>query len=252
MEEQHGASRAEYGKEIIRTLSVELTDEYGRGFSATNLINFRKFYDLFREFQIPQTASDEFPRRRRLRLPKSTGKKPRKKIHQTASDESAKLSLPPLSWSHYERLLRVETAAARCARWWYMREAVEQMWSVRALDRNINTQYYERLLLSPTKNAVMREMRQKTAPLPLDQWSLLKNPTVMEFLGLPPERGYTERDLEKKIIDHLQNFIMELGKGFAFIARQQLIRTEADDYYLDLVFYNYLLKCFVLIDLKNR
>jgi predicted nuclease of restriction endonuclease-like (RecB) superfamily len=152
-----------------------------------------------------------------------------------------------LSWTHYERLLRVDNSKAR---YWYMQEAFEQMWSYRTLDRNINTQYYERMLLSQADESVVREMKEKTKPFQIDKLAFIKNPTVLEFMGLPGNSGYVEQDIEKAIIDNIQKFLMELGKGFAFVARQQLIRTEAEDYYVDLVFYNYILKCFVLIDLK--
>lgn len=138
-----------------------------------------------------------------------------------------------LSWSHFERLMRIENPKARE---WYLKEASEQMWSFRTLNRNINTQYYERLLLTQAdKRNVKNESIQSDK---------------LEFLGLPNNISHIELDIEKAIITHIRDFIMEMGKGFAFVARQQLIRTEAEDYYIDLVFYNYILKCFVLIDLK--
>jgi predicted nuclease of restriction endonuclease-like (RecB) superfamily len=164
-------------------------------------------------------------------------------IQQTVSAELAYR----LSWSHFERLMRVEDVKARD---WYMKEASEQMWSVRTLDRNINTQYYERMLLSQVKEPVEQEMKEKTADFQRDKLEFIKNPTVLEFLGLPGNKGYKEKDLEQAILDNLSDFLMEMGKGFAFVARQQLIRTETEDYYIDLVFYNYLLKAFVLVDLK--
>jgi predicted nuclease of restriction endonuclease-like (RecB) superfamily len=131
-----------------------------------------------------------------------------------------------------------------------MKEAAAQMWSYRTLDRNISTQYYERLLLSQVKDGVEKEMKQKTAVFQSDKLEFIKNPTVLEFLGLKNNKGYSESDLETAILNNLQNFLMELGKGFAFVERQQLIRTETEDYYIDLTFYNYMLKCFVLFDLK--
>lgn len=136
------------------------------------------------------------------------------------------------------------------ARLWYLKESVEQMWSYRTLDRNIGTQYYERLLLSQVKDGVVEEMRQKTALFQSDKLEFIKNPTVLEFLGLPVNSGYKEQDVENAILSNLQKFLMELSKGFAFVARQQLIRTETEDYYIDLTFYNYILKCFVLIEVK--
>jgi len=124
------------------------------------------------------------------------------------------------------------------------------MWSYRTLDRNISTQYYERLLLSQVKGDVEKEMKEKTAVFQSDKLEFIKSPTVLEFLSLKNNKGYSEKDLETAILNNLQNFLMELGKGFAFVERQQLIRTETEDYYIDLTFYNYMLKCFVLFDLK--
>lgn len=153
-----------------------------------------------------------------------------------------------LSWSHYKRLLRIDDNKARE---WYAQEASREMWSYRTLDRNINTQYYHRLLLSTNKKVVVEEMEEKTELYQQDKLEFIKNPMVTEFLGLSSNRDFTESELESAIINNLQKFLMELGKGFAFVARQQLIRTEAEDYFIDLVFYNYILKCFVLIDLKT-
>lgn len=153
-----------------------------------------------------------------------------------------------LSWSHYKRLIRVVDEKARE---WYMKEASEQMWSFRTLDRNINSQYYHRLLLSNNDAAVVTEMKELTITFEQDKLEFIKNPMVAEFLGFAQNSDFTESELEGAIISNLQFFLMELGKGFAFVARQQLIRTEAEDYFIDLVFYNYILKCFVLIDLKT-
>jgi predicted nuclease of restriction endonuclease-like (RecB) superfamily len=138
------------------------------------------------------------------------------------------------------------------ARTWYLLEAAAQSWDVRTLDRNISTQYYERLLLSQVKKtSVIKEMNVKTGKFQKNKLEFIKNPSVLEFLGLPGNTGYSEAAIEQAIINHLQQFILELGKGFAFVERQQLVRTETRDYYIDLVFYNYILKCFVLIDLKT-
>lgn len=222
-QEQQGSKRAEYGKRIIALAAEELSNTFGRGFSITNVKNFRKFYLLFSEKGKGQSLPDQLG----ISISQS----------------------PPalLSWTHYERLMRVANEEARL---WYLKEAVEQMWSYRTLDRNIATQYYERLLLSQVKDGVAEEMMQKTALFQSDKLEFIKNPTVLEFLGLPANNGYKEQDVEKAILSNLQKFLMELGKGFAFVARQQLIRTETEDYYIDLTFYNYILKCFVLIDLK--
>ena len=213
-EELNGGSRAEYGLEIIKTLSKELTDEYGKGFAKTNLYSFYSFYKAFPD------------------------------IFQTASGKS----LPLLSWSHYQTLLRVKDDTARA---WYAKEAAEQTWAVRTLQRNIDSQYYYRLLSSQNSVPVVNEMRERTADYQQDKLEYLKNPVVAEFLGLSSNIDMTETQLESAILSNLQKFLMELGKGYAFIARQQHIHTEKQDYYIDLVFYNYILKCFVLIDLKT-
>lgn len=152
-----------------------------------------------------------------------------------------------LSWTHYRTLLRVESDEARQ---WYQREAIEQGWSARALERQIGKLYYERLLSSRDRAAVQEEAQTHTQPLAeRDNKHFLRDPYVFEFLNLPAER-YLEADLERGLIDNLQAFLLELGKGFAFVARQQRISTEDQDFYVDLVFYNFKLKCFLLIDLK--
>lgn len=153
-----------------------------------------------------------------------------------------------LTWSHYKRLLSVPNKEARE---WYLKEASEQMWSYKTLDRNISSQYYTRLLSSQHKETVKTEMQELTKPFENDKMEFIKNPTVAEFIGLSPNKDFTESELEGAIIDNLQKFLLELGKGFSFVARQKLIRTEKRDYFIDLVFYNYILKSFVLIDLKT-
>lgn len=201
-EEQKGAERAEYGKHIIEQLSQELTLRYGAGFSARYLRAFRKFYIVVPNFEIWKSR------------------------------------FPNLQWTHVFRTLRVgdETAIR-----WYLEMASQEMWSVRTLDRNISTQYFERHFSQP--QLVMTE----TEPNKLE---LLKNPIVAEFLGFKQDNSFSEQELETAIIDHLQEFIMELGRGFAFMGRQKLVRTDTQDYFIDLVFYNVILKCYVLIDLK--
>lgn len=244
-QEQNGASRAEYGKHVIESASAALTEEFGKGFSETNIMNFKKFYLKFKELTIPQTLSDEF----------------KKQKHQTLSDESSLLpqkgQTPPaqfelrlLPWSHYERLIRVEDKKARE---WYAKEAFEQGWSFRTLNRNINTLYYERLRMSKKKQPVVNEMQDKTKAYQQDKLEYIKSPVVLEFLGLPEDTSLAESKLETAIINNLEKFLMEMGKGYALVARQQHIRTEENDYYIDLVFYNYLIKSFILVDLKvNR
>jgi predicted nuclease of restriction endonuclease-like (RecB) superfamily len=153
-----------------------------------------------------------------------------------------------LSWTHYRALLRVESDAARA---WYMTEAAEQGWSARALDRQISTLYFERLQLSTDKRAVKAEANALLKPLQQTPREFLREPVMLEFLGLPDNGVPLESSLEQALMDKLQAFLLELGKGFAFVARQQRISTESQDFYIDLVFYNYLLKCFVLFDLKS-
>lgn len=244
-EEQNGASRAEYGKHVIEVASAALTKEFGKGFSETNIMNFKKFYLKFKELTIPQTLSEEF----------------KKQKHQTLSDESsllpqkgqtqpAQFELRLLPWSHYERLIRVEDKKARE---WYAKEAFNEGWSYRTLNRNINTLYYERLLMSTKKQPVVDEMQDKTKAYQQDKLEYIKSPVVLEFLGLPEDTSLAESKLEIAIINNLEKFLMEMGKGYALVARQQHIRTEENDYYIDLVFYNYLIKSFILVDLKvNR
>lgn len=152
-----------------------------------------------------------------------------------------------LSWSHYKRIMQVSNEAARN---WYLQEASEQMWSYATLNRNISTQYYERLLISQQKEPVVAEMKALTKDFDADKLEFIKNPMVTEFLGISPTKAFVESDLETAILNNLQKFLLELGKGFSFVERQKLVRTENDKYFIDLVFYNFRLKCFVLIDLK--
>ena len=154
-----------------------------------------------------------------------------------------------LSWTHYRNLLRVQSEAARQ---WYMNEAATQNWSSRALDRQIGTLYYERLLLSKEKAEVVAEAAANIQDLKQAPREFVRDPLMLEFLGLPGVGKLLESTLEQALMNQLQAFLLELGKGFAFVARQQRISTESKDFYIDLVFYNYLLKCFVLIDLKTH
>lgn len=236
-QEQQGKERAEYGKQVIALASEVLTQEYGRGFSTTNIKNFRRFYLMFKGLQIGQTASDQF------NMSVS-------KIGQIASDQLAVTFYPNVSWSHYEALLRIEDETARL---WYLKETASNQWEVKTLQRNISSQYYYRLLQTPEqlRHEVTDEMHQLTADFERDKLSYLKNPVIAEFLGLPQNHLFTEMKLETAIIDHLQTFIMELGKGYAFVARQQHIKTDMGDFYIDLVFYNIILKSYLIIDIKT-
>lgn len=209
-EEQSGRERAEYGKEIIKNLSKELTEEFGKGFGERNIRNIRQFYVLFSDY------------------------------------EKWKSVISKLTWTHIQKVLRVSDEKARI---FYLTEAAENMWSVRTLDRNISTLYYNRIVASIDKKTVEDEMKEKTKKLQAKEF--IKNPVVLEFLDLPTNMSYTENELEKALTDDIQKFMMELGKGFAFVERQQHIRTENSDFYIDLVFYNYILKCFVIVELKT-
>lgn len=213
MEVLKGESRAEYGAEVIKHLSKNLTNIYGKGFTKTYLYSFVRFYKMFPE------------------------------IFQSSIGKSG-----ILSWTHYFLLLDVDNDDARN---WYAHEAYVENWSVSTLRRNIGSQYYFRLLGSQHKDIVKKESTQSVAKQHTDNLDFIKNPVVAEFLGLASNADFYESDLETSIITHLQKFIMELGKGYAFVARQQHIRTDMGDFYIDLVFYNYILKCFLLIDLKT-
>lgn len=244
-EEQNGEARAEYGKHIIEVASAALTEEFGKGFSETNIMNFKKFYLKFKELTIPQTESEEFKKQKQQTLSDELSSH-----FQKGQTPPAQFELRLLPWSHYERLIRIEDKRARD---WYAKEAFEQGWSYRTLSRNINTLYYERLLMSKDKAPVEKEMKEKTNEFQQDKLEYIKSPVVMEFLGLPSDSSLKESKLESAIIDNLEKFLMEMGKGYALVARQQHIRTEENDYYIDLVFYNYLIKSFILVDLKvNR
>ena len=244
-EEQNGASRAEYGKHVIEVASAALTEEFGKGFSYTNIANYKRFYLTFNDLQILQTVSEEFNNPIQ-QTPPAKSSAP----HKEDKVAPAQFKLRLLPWSHYERLIRVEDKKARE---WYAKEAFEQGWSFRTLNRNINTLYYERLLMSKKKQPVVDEMQDKTKAYQQDKLEYIKSPVVLEFLGLPEDTYLAESKLETAIINNLEKFLMEMGKGYALVARQQHIRTEENDYYIDLVFYNYLIKSFILVDLKvNR
>ncbi len=238
-QEQHGQERAQYGKHIVELASEALTAEFGKGYSVVNIKSFRKFYLTFNNLLIGQTASAQ-----------SVNDLTIKGQSVSAELELAKMLPSNLSWSHYERLMRIKNEDERD---WYMREAAGESWSVRTLNRNIGSQYYHRLLQTPEskRGKVVDEMQRLTADYQKDRHKFLRNPIVAEFLGFSQDAAYSETNLESAIIDHLQKFILELGKGFAFVARQQRIKTDIGEYYIDLVFYNYILKCFLLIDLKT-
>ena len=206
VKEQNGEERAEYGTGLLKELSKQMTQDFGRGFTVTNLKNMRQFYLTF-------------PNGYALRS--------------------------ELSWTHYRLLMRVENDNARQ---FYMDEAVKSQWSTRQLERQINTFFYERLLSSKNKENVAQEIQTlEPEKTPED---IIRDPYVLEFLGLSPNDDFYESDLEQALITHLQKFLLELGRGFSFVARQKRITFDGRHFRIDLVFYNYILKCFVLIDLK--
>ena len=209
-QEQKGKERAGYGEKLIDSLSEILTHDYGKGFSPRNLREYRQFYIKF----------------------------PDKEIWHSR--------VPNLTWTHFRMLFRVENPQIRE---WYMNEASHENWSVRTLDRNVQTQFFERRLSAQQKNSELPIMQSDDL---VDKLEFIKNPLVAEFLGLSSPTEFNESQLEQSIIDHLQKFLMELGRGFSFVARQKHVLTECEDYYIDLVFYNFNLKCFVLIDLKTK
>lgn len=206
IEEQGGNEKAEYGTGLLKELSKQMTQDFGKGFTVTNLKYMRQFYLTF-------------PNGHALR------------------DE--------LSWTHYRLLMKVENENARE---YYMQEAVKSQWSTRQLERQINTLFYERLLSSQDKQGVAAEIQSlEPAKKPED---VIRDPYVLEFLGLHPNDDFYESDLEQALITHLQKFLLELGRGFSFVSRQKRITFDGRHFRIDLVFYNYILKCFVLIDLK--
>lgn len=210
--EQGGEARAAYGQGVLAALAARLTEDFGKGFTTANLRNFRQFYLTFTDEQIRYALRSN------------------------------------LTWTHLRQLMRIDNLDARN---WYMDEASQQGWSARALDRQIGTLYYERLLSSQDKAALRQEASSLiAAQTPADPRDFIRDPYILEFIGAQPGATLFESELETGLIQQLQAFLLELGKGFAFVARQKHLRVENEDCFIDLVFYNYLLKCFVLIDLK--
>jgi len=232
--EQKGKSRGEYGERLIEKLSEDMTQKFGRGFSPTNLKMMRLFYQAF---PIRQTLSDESQKSQTLSA--------KSEKEQKSKTLSAKFE-PMLSWSRYCELLKVEEPLARS---FYEQESIQNNWSVRELKRQINSMLFERIALSKDTKAVMK-MAEKGQIVEKPE-DAIKDPYVLEFLNLKEETSYSESQLEQALIDKLQYFLLELGKGFTFVARQKRITITNRHYYIDLVFYNRLLKCFVLIDLKT-
>jgi predicted nuclease of restriction endonuclease-like (RecB) superfamily len=239
-EEQHGKERADYGTYIVKILSKELTAEFGKGFSERSIWQFRQFYQMFPEFEIMREP---------LAQSQYIDNEKNKIMRTPLAQSELSTNLQKLNWAQIQRIIRVSNPDARA---YYIKETAENMWSYRTLDRNISTLYYQRLLSSQIQEPVIAEMEDKTDEYQQDKLEFIKNPSVLEFLALPNNNGYTESELEQAINDDMQRFLLELGKGFAFVARQQLVRTDTQDFYIDLVFYNYLLNCFVIIELKTH
>lgn len=208
-EEQQGEQKAAYGEAILKTLSVALTAEFGKGFSYANLRNFRQFYLTYPDPSICYAVRSK------------------------------------LTWTHHRLIMRVENPKARE---YYLTECAEQNWSTRTLERNLNTFYYERLLSSKNKNEALQDSQ---ALEKADMNDFIKDPYIFEFLNIPEPLRASEQEIEGALIENLQHFLLELGKGFSFVGRQYRISAETSHFYIDLVFYNYLLKCFVLFDLKT-
>ncbi|WP_294310515.1 PDDEXK nuclease domain-containing protein [uncultured Chryseobacterium sp.] len=221
-DEQHGESRAEYGKAVLKDLSLHLTKRFGKGFSQRNLEQMRQFY---LSYSIPQTLSAES-----------------ENINTIQQSSLIKFNL---SWSHYLKLMRIKDPNERS---FYEIESDKNNWSLRELQRQYDSALYTRLSLSKNKEEIFQLAEKgQIIEKPKD---LIKDPYILEFLGLSEKPDYSENDLESELIDKLEHFLLELGNGFTFAGRQQRITFEEKHFYIDLVFYNRILKCFVLIDLK--
>jgi predicted nuclease of restriction endonuclease-like (RecB) superfamily len=255
---QGGDKRAEYGKEVVKQLSVLLTGKYGKGFSLTNLWYFRQFYAVFadRHPEILHKLCDESGLDKKLHKPcgefpptAGDGRKTIDILNEMSlaveTGDAAQGFSPVLSWSHYRTLTKVEN---RSERLFYEIEAEKEGWSVPVLERQIHTLLFARLLKSRDKAGVMALTRQgQVIKTPADT---MKDPYILDFLGIPDGRNLHESKLEETIIRNLQSFLLELGKGFAFVARQKRLQYEDEFFYVDLVFYNCILKCYLLIDLE--
>jgi predicted nuclease of restriction endonuclease-like (RecB) superfamily len=238
--EQKGEKRAGYGKELLKSLSVRLTGEFGRGFSEDNLALMRKFYLVFTDrFQISETVSRKLENRGKLQSPFA------ELVPVEISEKPSRKSPFILSWSHYVLLLTIKDADERS---FYEIESTNENWSLSELKRQKAAALYQRLALSRDKAGVKR-LAEKGQIITKPE-DVLKEPYVLEFLGLDEQAGYSESDLESAIITHLGRFLLELGKGFLFEARQRRFTFDEDHYFVDLVFYNRLLRCYVLVDLK--
>lgn len=238
-EDEQQGERATYGKQILKNLSIRLIDRYGNDWSYDTLKRCRFFYQAYEHAEIGATPLPQWGNDNQL---------VEYKQNTNCDNTVAPIRLPrfTLSWSHYLVLMRIENIEARS---FYEIEATQQQWSVKQLSRQVGSSLYERLALSRDKEEVMRLAREgQTVEKPDD---IIKNPLTLEFLGLKPDAAYTESKLEKAIIGKMQQFLLEMGKGFLFEARQKRFTFDEQHFYVDLVFYNRLLQCYVLIDLKT-
>ena len=249
-EEQGGKQRAGYGDALLENLSRRLTERYGRGYSVANLRNFRQFHQCFPERLPPihhTTCGESADKSTRPIRHEARGESATSMIRYEPRSElqSGQGFSPDLSWTHYRLLMRVENVQARS---FYEIEAIRGHWSTPDLERQINSLLFERLLKSRNKKGVMALARKGNQPQrPVD---LLKDPFVLEFMELPEGHELVESRMEQALVGHMRQFLLELGCGFAFVARQQRLTLDGDHFYVDLVFYHTRLKCHVLIDLK--
>jgi predicted nuclease of restriction endonuclease-like (RecB) superfamily len=241
VEEELSGKRAAYGEQLIRRLSQKLTKDYGKGFTVTNLKYMRIFYTVF---PIGHAVSDQLPAgKTRVQIGHSLR-------DQLPSKKKQKWDTlrPELSWTHYRILLSVENESARK---YYMNEAADNNWSTRMLERQVHSFYYERLLSSKKKSGLVKKFKKDNEADKPSILDFIKDPYVLEFLSLQPNATLYEKELETELLNKLQHFLLELGKGFSFVARQKRVAADGEDFFIDLVFYNYILRCFVLIDLKT-
>lgn len=239
-DEQQGSKRASYGEHLLETLSEQLRSDYGSGVSPYNLRLMRRFYREFPVF-LEKTPIQHAPRTKSEKLEKGYAPSTVSESHTLGRFN------PNLSWTHYRALLRIEKSEVRS---FYEIEAVNNSWNAREFERQINSLLYERLALSRDKKGLLKlSTKGHVIQQPKD---IFKDPMIMEFLGLTESPKIVESDLEQALIDNLQKFLLELGKGFAFVSRQERLTLEGDHFYVDLVFYHAVLKCYVLIDLKTK
>ncbi len=243
-EEQKGQKRAEYGKSLLLDLSRRLNDQYGAGYSVPTLQNCRKFYLTYeRRLAIQYPLGTKFTM---AAIGYPAGGELKQKQYPVGTEFVTGFH-PDLSWSHYRTLMRVENDEARQ---FYEQEAASNRWSKRQLERQINTLLFERLLKSRDKDGVLQLVSKgQETEHPID---IIKDPYALEFLGLPESHRLVESELETALTSHMQEFLLELGAGFAFVARQKRLTLNGDHFYADLVFYHVRLKCYVIIDLKTE